>query len=1250
MTTTIETPSPIQPVALLTAEFTVSRPPTATKESYYDTTGYRPSFPLLVYAVDVMDATDTFALQVGQAFVVSPLFSENIGDAFFDQGAAPNAIGTKNLGPNSQIYYSFRQPVLWETVWVVPLEGMWRFEYAYDTAVYSWQAYASMPERAYAGMALFSIFDPDKVLLYYLKVVGACLTEWQYDNDIIRQQYDAYQCAPQNLISLAANYGLALDTSDPLTVQRSKVKNIVSVWKQKGLPSSVVTRLSDFGYLGYATEVWVDPGDPTIELVTAVGTPSTLLNVPITATGSVIGPFGMDGADLYNQATGYVVFQNQANPAVNDIVSITLPVSVSGITRSYAAETVTATVTTVTPHGLVTGTSVQISGALPSSYNGAFVITVTGANTFTYTFVLGVDPGAVTGTIFELGAVAFTFIAGSATAPQVQINATLATTVANFIAALTTIYGSLLTVTNITAFKTFGPPIRNQVTSSTAYGTRAFATFPSSGITRTFASAMVTATVTVASIAVSGITSAFASGVVTATVTTTSAHGLTSGQTAAISGATPIAYNGNYLVAVTGPTTFTYVFAAATDPGVVTGSIIVNPVHGLMSGQTVAIDGASPAAYNGKFTVSVISPTVFTYQFGASGDPGAVSGTITVTTFGDRYREYFHGYWSKRIPIFFPSSRVAIHLNNPDGSPLAVALTPQASAAMLAIKKQIANDLQFGVLPAHVDVAWFDTDLNVPSPLAPDAAYLDEQFVITTPITATPPPGMLVWLRSGTAVPSGSTINWPDSSGNGNNGVGTGTLNAVTGGGITYVGGFDSASRVALPYNFQDADGWHIYVVCTLNAYSASNVVLGADGRTDPSVLGVSMRVGDAGTSGKARHTAGVYGSGGTEADSADVVPLSQLVLVDGGFNPLTNITCKLNSDGEQSAVWTYGDGHGTTLGVWIGSDQLTPSDFFHGTVTEVLIYPPSQDPAAVRAYILARFGIVSAPGRPEVVGTIQAQSATMSGAVLNAGAMSAQAATVSGTGSVNETESTGTLQAAAATIVGSGTNGVASLPSGAALLLTPASIVSSLGVVTGWNDLSGNGNDLTAVGALTLGSIGGNDAVGGFATGTGLTSASTAVPLSTTGFTILAVFESTASPSIGNNILVWAGDLISGQFIAQITAGFNSPSTFIETDYMVDGQSAPTPSVTAANTPTVIYGVQGSGTLTVQQAGDTAASAGYGPSHTSSGRVVVGNLDLTNSSGADPFFGLVSAVVIYQRELTPTELIQAMSYLSQFA
>jgi len=61
---------------------------------------------------------------------------------------------------------------------------------------------------------------------------------------------------------------------------------------------------------------------------------------------------------------------------------------ISSITRVGT----TATLTTSTSHGRSTGNTVIVYGATPTQYNGTYVITVTGATTFTY--VMASDPGA----------------------------------------------------------------------------------------------------------------------------------------------------------------------------------------------------------------------------------------------------------------------------------------------------------------------------------------------------------------------------------------------------------------------------------------------------------------------------------------------------------------------------------------------------------------------------------------------------------------------------------------------------------------------------------------------------------------------------------------------------------------------------------------------------------------------------------------------------------------------------------------
>jgi len=77
--------------------------------------------------------------------------------------------------------------------------------------------------------------------------------------------------------------------------------------------------------------------------------------------------------------------------------------TISTITRGGAGN-LTATLTTASPHGLVTGNRVTITGATEANYNGTYVITVTGASTFTYTMATAPAANAtVVGTYSVLG-------------------------------------------------------------------------------------------------------------------------------------------------------------------------------------------------------------------------------------------------------------------------------------------------------------------------------------------------------------------------------------------------------------------------------------------------------------------------------------------------------------------------------------------------------------------------------------------------------------------------------------------------------------------------------------------------------------------------------------------------------------------------------------------------------------------------------------------------------------------------------
>jgi hypothetical protein len=154
---------------------------------------------------------------------------------------------------------------------------------------------------------------------------------------------------------------------------------------------------------------------------------------------------------------------------------------------------------------------------------------------------------------------------------------------------------------------------------------------------------------------------------VTATVTTTGAHGLATGDLLTVQNAMPDQYNvTNVAVTVTAATTFTYtmpmaptvaaravgafstikaaevpslwretrVTAATVVPRTIatitfsttTATVTTATPHGLTTGDTVMISGATPTLYNGSFTITVTTPSAFTYVMTAS--PGANAAVV----------------------------------------------------------------------------------------------------------------------------------------------------------------------------------------------------------------------------------------------------------------------------------------------------------------------------------------------------------------------------------------------------------------------------------------------------------------------------------------------------------------------------------------------------------------------------------------------------------------------------------------------
>lgn len=93
------------------------------------------------------------------------------------------------------------------------------------------------------------------------------------------------------------------------------------------------------------------------------------VNISNTAGNFLVTCNGLDPVTIYDGSNWFTV------------ATTTTAQTISTITHVGAV----ATLTTSAPHGLITGNRVTISGATSSEYNGTYVITKTGASTFTYT-------------------------------------------------------------------------------------------------------------------------------------------------------------------------------------------------------------------------------------------------------------------------------------------------------------------------------------------------------------------------------------------------------------------------------------------------------------------------------------------------------------------------------------------------------------------------------------------------------------------------------------------------------------------------------------------------------------------------------------------------------------------------------------------------------------------------------------------------------------------------------------------------
>jgi len=143
-----------------------------------------------------------------------------------------------------------------------------------------------------------------------------------------------------------------------------------------------------FGAAG--TDIWDTKPNPAVKVFSGISSDKLqFVNLTNTAGHYLIACNGVDPVMIYDGTQWFYVATTTTAPAISTI--------------ARTSPSATATVTTATAHGLITGNRVTISGASESTFNGTFVITKTGANTFTYTSTGTSTATSVTGSYTTIG-------------------------------------------------------------------------------------------------------------------------------------------------------------------------------------------------------------------------------------------------------------------------------------------------------------------------------------------------------------------------------------------------------------------------------------------------------------------------------------------------------------------------------------------------------------------------------------------------------------------------------------------------------------------------------------------------------------------------------------------------------------------------------------------------------------------------------------------------------------------------------
>jgi Tfp pilus tip-associated adhesin PilY1 len=347
----------------------------------------------------------------------------------------------------------------------------------------------------------------------------------------------------------------------------------------------------------------------------------------------------------------------------------TAAAAVSGVSMTAAGNTTTATATTSAAHGFTAGNTVNVSGASNAAYNGNKVLLTASGSTFTYsvgttaiaantaTPVYAVKGGSTTATVTTSAPHVFvngqtvtisnsdvtgyngSFVISGVTSTSFQYTVA-AVLPANTSTSATASTGTVAVVTVTAANHGFSIADSVIIESSTSPadanhpGTYTVVTVPTAN-TFTYATGSALAAPT-------GSFTVRPPTLSSKAIATVTAHGYAVSDQVLISGASPSGYNGTVTITrIVDANTFEY--ALASTPGPNTGSTVQSSKkttnaratsvgHGFTNGSSVQIANATPSAFNGTFTVTLVDANTFSYTLGSA--QGDADGTITASQAG----------------------------------------------------------------------------------------------------------------------------------------------------------------------------------------------------------------------------------------------------------------------------------------------------------------------------------------------------------------------------------------------------------------------------------------------------------------------------------------------------------------------------------------------------------------------------------------------------------------------------------------